>query len=387
MKNIFELISSSKNNTSSTPGVNVKHTFDFSSIFRYFPVPKYIGMPHVGFDIMLNSVRYVELVKSPRGLKLGRFGNQDLPAPIVFNDNLSSNQDLIAILKKLQRNNKFNFVEVSIPEEKAYLFTTEVPSGDPETVRSHIEFHLEENVPVSLADAVFDYHIIKKNDKKGTDFASVSVVPRNVIEDYTNLFEKCGMTPISFLIENQALSKAIIPTDDSGMYLVVKIGDAKTVLSVISEHAVQFTSTVNIGGNDFVTAIAKDYSITKEQAEKMIKDKGFTRTEENNDFFMSLINVVSALRDEIQRVYMYWLSHIDKTGKDTSAPFKVLLAGKDSSIIGFREYMALSLKIPVDLANVWINVLSFDEEIPPIEHLDSLNYATAIGLALPKSRY
>lgn len=344
-------------------------------------------MPHVGFDISSNAIRWTELLKSPAGLKLGRFGTFELSKPVIFNETLSQNQDLILALKKLKKDNNFDFVEISIPEEKAYLFTTEIPSGDPEAVRSHIEFHLEENVPVSLADAIFDYHIIKKENKKGTDFASVSVVPRNVIEDYTELFEKCGMTPVSFLIENQAITRAIIPSEDLGMYLVVNIGKTKTVLSVVSDQAVQFTSTVNIGGNDFVAAIAKDHSVTKEQAEKLIRDKGFVRTEDNNNFFMSLVNVASALRDEIQRVYMYWLSHVDKTGKDASAPFKVLLTGRDSSIIGFREYMALSLKIPVDLANVWVNVLSFDNDIPPIEHLDSLNYATAIGLALPKSRY
>ncbi len=357
------------------------------SFFKYFPAPKYIGMPHVGFDISSNDVRYAELIKSPRGLTLGRFGTQEFAKPIVFDDKLAQNQDLISILKKIQKNNKFNFVEVSIPEEKAYLFTTEIPNGTVEEVRSHIEFHLEENVPISLADAVFDYHIIKKNNKKGTDFASVSVVPRIVIEDYIDLFEKCGMTPVSFLIENTAITRSIISAEDMSTYLVVNIGSAKTVLSIVSEQAVQFTSTVNIGGADFATAIGKEHSITVEQAIKMIQEKGFSRTESNNDFFLSLINVASALRDEIQRVYMYWLSHIDKNGKDTNAPFRVLLTGRDSSIIGFREYMALSLKVPVDLANVWVNVLSFDQEIPPIEHLDSLDYATAIGLALPKSRY
>jgi Tfp pilus assembly PilM family ATPase len=213
------------------------------------------------------------------------------------------------------------------------------------------------------------------------------VVPRAVIDDYIALFEKCGMTPVSFLIENQAITRSIISLEDMETYLVVNIGKTKTVLSIVNEQAVQFTSTVNIGGDDFATAIAKENSISKEEAERMIREKGFVRTESNNDFFLSLINVASALRDEIQRVYMYWLSHVDKNGKDPMGPFKILLTGRDSSIIGFREYMALSLKVPVDLANVWINVLSFDQEIPPIDHLDSLNYAIVIGLALPKSRY
>lgn len=357
------------------------------SFLKNFPSPNYMGMSHVGFDITSNAIRYIEILKSPNGMKLGRFGSYDFVNPIVFDDKLAFNQDLVLLLKKIQKNNKFNFVEVSIPEEKSYLFTTEVPAGDPEIIRNHIEFHLEENVPIALADAVFDYHIIKKDDKKGIDFVSVSVVPRVVIDDYISLFEKCGMTPVSFLIENQAISRSIIASDDMGTYLVVNIRKNKTVLSVVSEQAVQFTSTINIGGNEFVKAVAKENSISKEEAERVIREKGFTRGNSNNDFFLSLISVASALRDEIQRVHVYWLSRIDKSEKDQVFPFKILLTGRDSSIIGFREYMSLSLKTPVDLANVWLNVFSFNEEIPSISHLDSLNYATAIGLALPKSRY
>ncbi len=371
---------SAEDDSASASSMNLAKTF-----FRYFPAPGYVALPHIGIDIAPTAVRFLELLRSPAGLKLGRYGEQEIPTPVSFSEPLSQNKDLLAALKKLQRANKLEFVEVSIPEEKAYLFTMEVPSGEPETVRAHIEYHLEENVPVSIADAVFDYHIIHKGIKKGIDFASVSVVPREIIEEYIAAFESCGMTPVSFLIENQALSRAIIAEDDMSMCLIVNIGPRKTVLSVVSEKAVQFTSTVNIGGEDFTAAISKEYSLSKEEAERMKHDKGFTRNSENAVFFMSLINAVSALRDEVQRVYTYWLSHVDKSGKDATAPLKIVLAGRDSSIIGFREYMALSLKMPVELANVWVNVLSFDNEIPPIEYLESLNYATVIGLALPKA--
>jgi len=357
----------------------------FKKFFRHFPTPKYMAMPHVGVDISTNSIRYLELIRKPYGLALGKYGIQEIPTPVSFNEPFVANKDLVAALKKIQRANKFTFVEVSIPEDKSYLFTTEVPAGDPEIIRSHIEFHLEENVPISLADAVFDYHIIHQDNKKGVDFASVSVVPQQIIDQYIELFEAAGMTPVSFLIVIQALTKAIIIEDDPSMYLVVHIGDKKTVLSIVSEGSVQFTSTVAVGGDDFTNAIAKEYSISFEEAEKMKKDKGFTRTTENTTFFMLLINAVSALRDEIQKAYMYWLSHIEKSGKDMSIPLKVILAGRDASIIGFRDYMSLSLKVPVELANVWVNVLSFENEIPPIEYLESLDYATVVGLALPKN--
>lgn len=355
------------------------------TFFRFFPTPKYISMSHVGMEISSTSIRFLELVRSRGKLKLGRFSNQMLPTPLISGESLTQNKDLVASLKKVQRTNRLSFVEVAIPEEKAYLFTTEIPSGDEVAVRNHIEYHLEENVPVSLAEAVFDYHIIKKGNKKGSDFASVAVVPRIVMDEYIDLFEMCGMTPVSFLIENQALARAVVRQDDMNMYLIVNVGAKKTVLSIMSEQAVQFTSTVNIGEEDFTNAIAKEYSVSKDEAVRLKQNKGIVKNEDNTAFFLSLVNVASALRDEIQRVHNYWLSHVEKSGGDVSAPFKILLAGRDSSIIGFREYMALSLKMPVELVNVWANVFSFNDEIPPIEYLESLDYATVIGLALPKS--
>lgn len=342
-------------------------------------------MAHVGVDISSNSIRFLELMRTGNGLKLGRFANQALPSPLLPGESLIKNTDLVAALKKVQRTNRLSFVEIAIPEEKAYLFTTEVPVGDDAAIRNHIEYHLEENVPVSLAEAVFDYHIIRKNNKKGTNFASVAVVPRSVMDEYIELFEICGMTPVSFLIENQAVARAVVKQEDQGMYLVVNVGSKNTVLSVISEQAVQFTSTVNIGEEDFTNAIIKEYSVSKEEAILLKRNKGFTKNSENTTFFLSLVNVASALRDEIERVHAYWLSHIDSIGGDPTSAFKVILAGRDTSIIGFREYMALSLKMPVELANVWSNVFSFENDIPPIEYLESLNYATVIGLALPKN--
>lgn len=354
-------------------------------IFKYFPTPKIISMPRVGIEITPNAIRFLELHRIGKKLKLGRYGTQEIPGGISLREPLATNADLIAALKKTQRTHRFQLVEVSIPEENSYLFTMEIPLGNDDAIRGHIEFHLEENVPISLADAVFDYFIIRKDQKKGTGFASVSVVQRSVIEQYIDLFERCGMTPISFLIENQALSRAVVPEIDPSMYLVVHISSTKTALSVVSEGAVQFASTVNIGSDDFTAAIAKEYGISAAEAEKMKREKGCIRNAGNNEFFMLLINSVSALRDEVQRVYMYWQSHVDKSGKATDgSPMKIVMAGRDASIIGFREYLALSMRVPVEHANVWTNVFSFDEEIPSIEYLESLDYATVVGLALPK---
>ena len=50
----------------------------------------------------------------------------------------------------------------------------------------------------------------------------------------------------------------------------------------------------------------------------------------------------------------------------------------------FINMMTNKLAIQIDKPNVWTNVLDFNSEIPLINKIDSYQYATAIGLALPK---
>lgn len=356
------------------------------SIFKYFPTPNFLDMSHSGVDISPTAIRFVELIKTPHGLKLGGFGEQTLPKPLVNGESLVADLDLIAALKKLQRAEQLSLVEVSVPEEKAYIYTTEVPEGDDESIRNNIEFHLEENVPISLADAVYDYFIIRNNEKAGTIFASVSVVPLSVVQEYIDLFAKAGMTVVSFLTENQAMTRAVIAKGDKRTALIVSLGLRKTVLSIVSEEAVQFTTTAPIGSEDFTAAIMKEFGVDAVKAEQIKKEKGFVRSKENEALFLSLISTASALKDEINHIYTYWESNREKNkGNSFITPIDhIILSGQDASIIGFREYIAVSMKTDVELGNVWANLFSFDEEIPPIEYLESLSYGNAIGLALPK---
>lgn len=384
----------------------------------HIPPPEYMSMSHVGVDISPVSIHVVELLKKEGHLQLGQYGVHQLPTFVDRSQPLIQNEGLIAKLKEIKKIYNLDFVEVAIPEELAYLFTTSLPYGDEETIRNHIELHLEENVPVSLADAVFDYHMIaeevtdssepetsttntvpgRKEDsgvvetsvlqqvtKLHSFLASVSVVPRSIIDSYIEAFELAGMTPVSFLIENQALSKSIIKKGDDAPRLMVHVGEKKSVLSVISNGSVQFTSTVPIGSEDFTQAIMKEYDVTREEAIRMKTERGFQKGDNQGSIFMSLINTASALKDEVDRIIMYWQSYIDKRPtKKSSKLSSIVLSGRDALINGFKEYLSATVRLPVNIANVWSNVYDIDKKIPEIEYIDSLDYASAIGLALPK---
>jgi type IV pilus assembly protein PilM len=354
------------------------------SFFDHFPPPAFLDLPFVALDISSKAVRILELKHRNGQTEVGRFGERLLTTPFEV-DTMASNEELKKVLQSLQREFRLHYVKATLPEEEAYLFKTEVEEGSLQAMRTSIEFHLEENVPISGEEALFDFHIYKKKDQAHYD-SSVTVLPKKTVESYTSLFLECNLEPLSFLLEPTAISRAVVKGDDTGAYIIANLGEVKTGISIVSDQAIQFTSTVNIGSESFTSAISKEFNVTAEDADKMKKEKGLVRQSENSDIFFALANSVSVLKDEIERVFMYWHSQQENTGAATKKIEKVILCGKDSTLLGFRDHLALNLKIPVEIANVWGNLFSFDETIPPISQADSLNYAACVGLLLPKTK-
>ncbi len=372
----------------------------YSFFNKYFPVPHFLEMSHAGVDISSGAIRVVELIRTSKGLRLRKCIEEKLENPILPSESILQRSDVLSILKKIKKENNFKFVEVSIPEEKSYLFTIEVVDGTKEEIRTRIEMHIEENVPVSLDEAVFDYHRITKNEKTGMQFLAVSVVPKTVIDEYITLFESCGFLPISFLIENQALSRAIVKKGDKNSYLVVNINYKNTVISIVNDEAVQFTSTIPMGSEDFTNSLMGALSTDKDSALFAKFDKGFSREVGNEKIASALMSTASVLIEEIRKVSVYWNSvnnfkegegMADSMFSDQNKNIdfgveKIILAGQDASMPGFKDYLSISLKTPVSIANVWTNIFSFENEIPEISMKDSLSYGTAFGLALLKDQ-
>jgi type IV pilus assembly protein PilM len=355
---------------------------------RYFPLPKYLTMQNVGIEISPLAVRFIEILRDKEDFRVGRFGHERLKNVFTIGDETSM-KEVRDILAKWKKEHGLNFVEVGLPEEKAYLFRTEIPSGTHEEMRAAIEFNLEENVPINPTEAIFDYRIISQADEDKMAVA-VTVLPTDIINTYLSLFEEVGMTPLSFLIEAQALAKAVIKREDRGTYFIINIGEIKTGLFVVSEGSVQFTSTLPLGGQDFTKALMKQFNISKEEADDVKKNQGFGHKQGDGEVFGAIISTASAFKEEIEKIYVYWHTHQERksdASADQNSPAnakKILLSGKDALMTGFKEYISQSLKLETEIVNVWTNVSTFDNYIPPIPAREALDFGRAIGLALPK---
>src|SRR3989344_2386108 len=147
---------------------------------RFFPIPKFLVAPSFGLDISDESLKFVELLPGRYGIKLGRYGERKIPAGIIESGKIKDPRQLEKILSSLRKEEGVEFVRVSLPEEQVYLFRFHLDKAGLKNVREGIELSLEEHVPISAQDAIFDYDILHEDEQKME--LQVAAIPKNIIE-------------------------------------------------------------------------------------------------------------------------------------------------------------------------------------------------------------
>ncbi|OGZ04265.1 MAG: hypothetical protein A2648_00500 [Candidatus Lloydbacteria bacterium RIFCSPHIGHO2_01_FULL_41_20] len=356
------------------------------NLFRsFFPTPNFLKMPSVGLDISDKSVRFLGLIEKNGGLVIGSYAEKKINPGIVESGKIKDERKMKEILTELKNEHKLDFVRVALPEEQAYLFIMSVPLIKKRQLRESILLQLEEHVPIKATDAVFDYEIV--SERADVYVVQVSVIPIQVVESYARIFTESGLIPVSFEIEAQAIIRAVIPRKDQGTYMAVDFGQTRTGISIVSAGIVLFTSTIDVGGAMLTDAIAKEFSLDIREAEKIKREKGLGQEKENKKTFSAIMSTVSIFRDEINKHFIYWHTHKEADQYIRKPIEKLILCGGDSNLRGLVDYLSRSLRVKVELANVWTNASAPPQYIPEITFSDSLTYATAVGLALADQNY
>ncbi len=350
------------------------------SFSNSFPPPKFLDIRVTGVDISDSSVKILGFKNTQKSNIPFFCEEQRISNNIVNQGGIEDIKALSKILTSLRIKYNMKFVRVSLPEEKAYLFDTTVSnSKDKKQTSNSVEFKLEEYVPISVEESVFDYDVIKESH--GSVDVSVTVFPKTVIANYQKVFELSGLTPVSFVIEGQAIANAVIARSDSKTYMIVDFGRDRSGISIIRNGIVSYTATIDVGGNDLTEVIKKHFKVDDIGARKIKNKKGFINKKENEELYNSLTTTVSSLKNEINRHFTYW-NNKDTNQKKEDKINKIILCGGNASLYMLPESLSVDIKIPVERAQVWQNAFSYNDFIPEMSYEKSLSYATVIGLAL-----
>ncbi len=311
---------------------------------------------------------------------VGDWGDIDIPDGALERGRVNEIASLSAALQEVRERTRTPFIRVSLPEERAYIFETEIKAHTPiSEIRSQLEFRLEEHVPISPRDAFFDYQVIAEQDRSKS--VSVVVYAKETIMNYYDACIQAGMTPLGFEVEAQAIARSTIPTGDQGTHMVIDFGKTRTGVGIVHCGHLLYTSTIDIGGGDLSKALRRVLGDVPESELTLLKNtEGLVTRQGNTQVYEILLSVVSGIKDEIATRLQYW--HTREHDLDTRRIQSIILCGGSSNLKGVTEYFTETLGIPTVRGDVWKNVTLHQQAVPPMEKRFSLGYATTIGLAL-----
>ncbi len=316
-----------------------------------FPVPEFLLLSTTGIDITDADIKFAQLRRKVfgDGFELAHASKVSNPIGAVGSGPIHNSNELVSVLKKLASHYNIRYARASLPEEKAYLFTVSIDRVPSLELRDAVAFVIEENAPVSLAESVFDFEVVSETEGTGEIKLAVSVVPANVVNAYVELFESALITPVSFDLESRAIARAVIHRGDKRPQLIINLSLKKTGFYVVEKEVVQFstTSTYGVGGDDPYVDL--------------------------ND-----------LKAEMRKVFAFWNARTDKSGKAGKKIEQVILCGLGGGKVDFIEKLMSESDVPYALADVWLNMSPSRSHVSAIPFEESLGYASAIGLVLPR---
>ena len=311
--------------------------------FKAFPPPKFLDISFAGLYISDRSIHCIQFGKKNGRIFIEKFTEADIPADVINSGVVNNKAELVGILQKMRQDLSLGYVKVSVPEERAYLFTARIPIVDKKEVQSVVESKIEGNVPVPPSELIFDFDLIDHRSQGHLD-AIVSALPRSFAEGYVEVLKEAGLELLSLEIESQAAARALIPAGSLDTELIIHFRQNKFSFYVIGARVVRFTSTISVKSE-----LSADHTYLLQEAKKL---------------------------------YIYWHTLKENAGRPEKKINKIILCGEnfDQELV---PYLSLHMQTPVSLGNVWQNAFDLKDYLPEISFNDSLRYAPAVGLALP----
>lgn len=314
---------------------------EFKFLSRHFPPPQSLKPSHVGVSFSDTSIKAIAFEKNS---KTPSFKSTLVPLEkgAVVNGSIVNLEEVVKKLSIVRKNFASPFVFFTVSDELSYVFSASVPTSGSDITEA-IAFIIEENVPLSLDETIFDFvptQIIPSESEYSASAVVVACAKKEV-EKFIEVFRRAGFEPIGCIHESQAIARAVIPRQFSGTFCVIHARGDRVGIHLIKNRVIHF-STIR-------TILKGDYK---------------------NEFL-----------DEYKKFLEYCL----KYDTNQTQPIKaVLICGEFEDAQKVLEAMDGSADLPknVKLANVWTNIFKIDKYAPDIPFEKSLSFAGSIGAAL-----
>ena len=346
------------------------------------------GFPF-GLDLGDLSVKFVHILRKGNYHEVRSYGSSDIPVGSVVDGEIKKKDQVVSALERAIASSRphalsSRFAYCSLPETKAFLRIIDVPVMSDDELKEAIKWEIEENIPLSIDQVYFDWQVLQKslNKKQGRMDVLIVAVSRPVVEGFIEAVESAGVEIVGMEIESLAQARSLLcrecREEQEKTTMIIDIGDRRTSILIAVGGVIAFTAGMHTSSQMLTDAIAKGFGVSQEKAEKIKIEQGIGSPIKRDTLFQTVEPVLENLVLQVQDSIEFFLHGL----RYAPAIQEVLLCGGGANTKGIDFYLARRLSLVVKRGDPWKNSAFREGDIPPIPQEKSLQYTTAIGLAL-----
>jgi type IV pilus assembly protein PilM len=338
----------------------------------------------LGLDLSDLSVKVVQLDREGNKDKILSFGSCPIPLGSVVDGEIIKKENVVsaireAIKKAGPKKIKTKSVTCSLPETKAFLRIVSIPKMGEEETKEAIKWEIEANIPLPLDQVYYDWQELDKKVSKDPNKEDILVVAvaKKVVDQVVEVLGQAGLSPEGMEIESIAQARSFLDEKSDKTTLIIDLGDRRTSFSISSGNVPCFTCSVPLSSQSMTDAISKGLSVSFEEAEKIKIAEGIGSPAKNDLIFRQVKPVLENLVSELEKSMDFFLTGL----RYADSIDKVVICGGGANTNGIIPYLSKRLDKEIELGNPWTNI-NIGKKLPLIDRSKSVQYSTAIGLAL-----
>lgn len=338
----------------------------------------------VGVDIGSASVRAVEVKSPDKRPSIVKYAEVPLPEGSVRRGEVLEIATVATALKRLWANGRFSTKDVVLGMGGPRVLSRDlsVPRAPLAQIREALPFHVQDLLPVPVAEALLDFYPISEGAGENGPVVHGLLVAaiKEAVNANVAAITRAGLHPVGVDLIPFALVRGLIPPGGGrGLLAVVSIGANTTNVVLVQDGVPQFVRIIPAGGDDITRALVQRLQLSPGQAETAKRELGLTQSPlrpEHRPAAEIIFEVAGEQVNAIRNTIAYFVNTRPGVAVD-----RIILSGGGSQLQGLPRALGDLSGIPVVPAEpVGGAILPRDKARTTREQYDALTTAYALAL-------
>ncbi len=273
---------------------------------------------------------------------------------------------------------------VSLPVSSVFHAVVTLPPLKKEELDHAVKAEVKKLLPIPLEEVALDFQVLKNtNPAEKNQRVLVNAVSHKLIDFYSKVFGRAGLTLEALEPESTALTRCLIGRDQS-VSMIIDVGAERTSFFIIDQGVPITHHSIDAGGDKIDKIMQNILGLDIELLEQVKHDLfDFLPTNGNNilseqkwlDIFMPVIDPI------LKEIEISLEVYLRQSGNEGKRPEKIILTGGMALMPFLTKYIESKFRIKCYVGDAWARVV-YQDGLKPVLRQIGPRMSVAVGLAM-----